>query len=153
MRIKGYNIPGRLLYMKEHVWLSIEKSGLVRIGITDYAQKALREITFVYLPKMRLQVRRMSVVATVESVKALSEIYSPVSGEVVEINKELASMPRLINQDPYGEGWIVLIRPRDVERESNNFLKTRQYAEYVKELTKIDKDLLVYRWKRKRKSP
>ena len=151
MKVKGYNIPAKLLYMKEHVWLSIEKSGLVRIGITDYAQKALREITFVYLPKMKLQVRRLGVVATVESVKALSEIYSPVSGEVVEVNKELASMPRLINQDPYGEGWIVLIRPRDIEKESSNFLKTRQYAEYVKELTKIDKNLLVHRWKRKRR--
>lgn len=150
MKVKGYNIPARLLYMKEHIWLSVDKPDLIRIGITDYAQKALREITFVYLPKMQMRVRRLDVVATVESVKALSEIYSPVSGEVVEVNKELTSKPRLINQDPYGEGWIALLRSRDIEKESNILLKPRQYAEHVKGLTKIDKNLLVYRWKRKR---
>jgi glycine cleavage system H protein len=149
MKVKGYNVPAKLLYAKEHIWLSIDKSDVVRIGITDYAQKALREITFVYLPKTRLKVRRMDVVATVESVKALSEIYSPVSGEVVKVNKELTSKPSLINQDPYGEGWIVLVRPRDLGVESSGLLKPRQYAEYVKRLTKTDKSLLVHRWKSK----
>lgn len=149
MRVKGYNIPTKLLYMKEHVWVSSDKSNLVRIGITDYAQKALREITFVYLPKTKLRVRRLDVVATVESVKALSEIYSPVSGDVVEINKELASKPRLINQEPYRDGWITVIRPRDFKSESSRLLKPKQYAEYIKQLTKIDKDLLIYRWKRR----
>jgi glycine cleavage system H protein len=149
MKVKGYNVPAKLLYAKEHIWLSIDKSNVVRIGITDYAQKALREITFVYLPKTRLKVRLMDVVATVESVKALSEIYSPVSGEVVKVNKELTSKPSLINQDPYGEGWIVLVRPRDLGVESSGLLKPRQYAEYVKRLTKTDKSLLVHRWKSK----
>lgn len=149
MRVKGYNVPARLLYMKEHVWVSSDESNLVRIGITDYAQKALREITFVYLPKTKLRIRRLDVVATVESVKALSEIYSPVSGDIVEVNKELVSKPRLINQEPYGDGWITVIRPRDFKSESGRLLKPKQYAEYIKQLTKIDKDLLVYRWKRR----
>jgi glycine cleavage system H protein len=150
VKVKGYDIPRGLFYMKEHMWLSLGKSKTARIGITDYAQKTLREINFVYLPKKEgLTVRRLQVVATVESVKALSEIYSPISGQVIDVNEELTSKPRLINQDPYGEGWIVLIRPDKFEEESKNLLKQKQYAEHVKKLTKIDKDLLVYRWRRK----
>ncbi len=151
MKVKGYEIPRRLFYMKEHVWLSIDKSKTARIGITDYAQKSLREINFVYLPKKEgLNVRRLQIVATVESVKALSEIYSPISGRIIDINEELSSKPRLINQDPYGEGWIALIHPDKFEEESGNLLNQKQYAEHVRKLTKIDKNLLVYRWRRKR---
>ncbi len=149
MRVKGYNIPARLLYMKEHAWLSLDKSNLARIGITDYAQKVLREITFVYLPRRGSRVRRLQVVATVESVKAVSEVYSPISGQIVEVNDELVSKPKLMNQDPYRKGWIVALHPETLEEESSKLLKPKQYAEYVKRLTTMDRDLLIHRWKRR----
>jgi len=150
VKVKRYEIPPRLLYMKEHVWLSIDKSKTARIGITDYAQKSLREINFVYLQeKEDSSVRRLQVVATVESVKALSEIYSPISGQIIEVNRELASKPRLINQEPYGQGWIALIHPSRFKEESKRLFNQKQYAEHIRKLTKIDKNLLVYRWRRK----
>ena len=150
MKIKGYEIPNEFFYMKEHAWLFLENPDVARIGITDYAQKALREITFLYLPKKNLEVRRLQVVATVESVKAVSEIYAPVSGQIMEINEKLVSKPRLINEDPYSEGWILVIRPNQFQEESRKLLKAKQYAEYVRRLTRIDRNLLVHRWRRKR---
>ena len=142
------NIPKNLLYTKDHEWARVEGKKAY-VGITDYAQKTLREINFIYMPKKGLKLKRLQVFATVESVKALSEVYSPISGQIIETNEELKSKPTMINQDPYGEGWIIILRPDRFEEELKSLLKPKQYAELVDRLTNMDKDLLIYRWRRK----
>lgn len=139
LRIGGYEIPSRLLYMKEHTWLSIEGHDLGRIGVTDYLQRALREISFIYLPKNGLEIRRLQAVATVESIKALSEIYSPISGRIIDVNRELISTPGLINQDPYVKGWVAVIQSSTLGEEASKLLEAKQYAEYMKKLVRMDK--------------
>jgi glycine cleavage system H protein len=139
LRIGAYEIPDGLLYMKEHTWLSIEGHDLGRVGITDYLQKALREISFIYLPKNGLEVRRLKAIATVESIKAISEIYSPASGRIVDVNLKLVLTPGLINQDPYVRGWVAVIQSSFLGEEASELLEAKQYAEYVKRLIRMDK--------------
>lgn len=134
MKISEFNIPDNLYYTKEHEWAHIESSNKVRIGITDYAQKALHEIVFVEAPSEGSDVKHMESIGTVESVKAVSEIYSPVSGHVVVINKILEMNPELVNQDPYGKGWIVIIDPSDLKKELEELLTPNQYAEHIQKL-------------------
>ena len=98
-------VPEELRYTKEHEWIRVE-GDLVVIGVTDYAQNALTDVVWVELPEMGAVVGSMDSFASVESVKSVSEIYAPISGEVIEINESLEDSPELINEDPYGEGWI-----------------------------------------------
>ena len=98
-------VPEELRYTKEHEWIRIEGDSVV-IGVTDYAQNALTDVVWVELPEMGAVVGSMDSFASVESVKSVSEIYAPISGEVIEINESLEDSPELINEDPYGEGWI-----------------------------------------------
>jgi len=147
MKVDGYNVPENLFYNKEHEWILIEKDKLIRMGITDYAQKMLREITFIYLLKKDVTVKRLDTICTVESIKAISELYSPFTGKIVEINEKIRKKPRIINEDPYGDGWIITIRPSRFEEEFSKLIKVEQYAMFVKKLIKIDKDLLIYRWR------
>ena len=128
-----YVVPENLYYTKEHEWLKIEDD-TATIGITDYAQKSLHEIVFVDLPEIKRKVRQMEPIGTVESVKAVSEIYTPISGEIIEVNKELNEKPELVNQDPYGKGWIAKIRPENLDNEIKNLLTPQQYREYLKTL-------------------
>ncbi len=148
MMVDRYDIPEKLYYNKEHAWILIDKRRLAKIGITDYAQKMLREINFIYLPKKGIIVKRLEVFSTIESTKAISELYSPFRGEIIEVNEKLGERPRIINEDPYGEGWIITIRPSRLKEESRKLISAEQYAEYVQELTKIDKELLIYRWRK-----
>jgi len=136
MHVEGYEIPEELYYTKEHEWARIEDEGVVVIGITDYAQKELHEIIYVELPSVGLVVKQMETIGTVESVKAVSEIYSPVSGEIMEVNEELIESPELLNQDPYGEGWIAKISPKNLKKDLENLMTAEQYMEYIKELEK-----------------
>ena len=131
VKVNEYEVKEDLYYTKEHEWAKIEGE-YVRIGITDYAQKQLRDIVYVELPEVGKKVGKMGVIGTVESVKAVSEVYSPVSGEVVEVNLELENSPELINQDPYGEGWIALIKPTNLEEELKELMKAEDYLEYLK---------------------
>jgi len=103
----------------------------VRIGITDHAQESLHEIVFVDLPKIGAKVERMGLLGTVESVKAVSEVYSPVEGEVVKVNSALEKAPELVNKDPYGEGWIVIIKPSDLKADLKALLTPREYAQLL----------------------
>lgn len=103
----------------------------MRIGITDHAQENLHEIVFVDLPKMGVVVKRMGLLGTVESVKAVSEVYSPVAGEVVKVNSSLEKAPELVNKYPYGEGWIAVIRPSDLKGDLKALLTPREYAEHL----------------------
>ncbi len=105
-------IPAELKYTKDHEWAK-EEDGKIRVGITDHAQKELGDIVFVELPEVGKKVKKGEQVATVESVKAVGEVYAPVSGEVVEVNTSLESSPELVNKDPYGEGWIFVLKVDD----------------------------------------
>jgi glycine cleavage system H protein len=147
MKVNGYDIPENLLYNKEHSWVS-EQNNQLKVGITDYAQKMLKEITYLYLPNKGTSVKNFDVYGTVESIKAISELYSPFTGEIVEINEKLKKKPRIINEDPYGQGWIVVIRPINFEDERNALINAEEYAAYIKKLIVIDEDLLIYRWKK-----
>ncbi|MAO53436.1 MAG: glycine cleavage system protein H [Euryarchaeota archaeon] len=98
-------VPEELRYTKEHEWIRVEGDSVV-IGVTDYAQNALTDVVWVELPEMGAVVGSMDSFASVESVKSVSEIYAPISGEVIEINESLEDSPELINEDPYGDGWI-----------------------------------------------
>jgi len=100
------NVPADLKYAETHEWVRIEENGTARVGITDHAQAELTDIVFVELPAMDAVVQAGHPIAVVESVKAASDIYSPISGTVIEINPALASNPALVNTDPYGEGWL-----------------------------------------------
>jgi len=135
MRTGEYEIPEGLYYTKEHEWVKVE-NGKCRIGITDYAQKTLHEIVYVDLPSIRKVLTQNASFGTVESVKAVSEVYSPVSGEVVERNEKLINMPELVNQDPYGAGWIVVVKPSRLNDELNILLTHNDYVKFLEELVK-----------------
>lgn len=104
-------LPGDLLYTNEHEWLRREEDGNVTIGVTDHAQAALGDLVYVELPEVGQDVDSGGDMAVVESVKAASDVYAPIDGNVVAINEELADDPEKINTDPYGDGWIVKLKP------------------------------------------
>jgi glycine cleavage system H protein len=103
------NIPPDLKYTKEHEWAKIE-GDRARVGITHFAQEQLGDVVFVELPKVGTRVSALKTFGVVESVKAVSDLYAPLSGEIVEINAELPKKPELVNQDPYGQGWMLVIK-------------------------------------------
>jgi len=148
MKVGTYDIPENCYYIKEHEWISIENADTAKIGITDYAQKALKEITYFYVGKRGAEVKRMETVCKIESVKCVSELLSPLSGVVLRFNNGLFDHPSIINRDPYGRGWISIIRPTKLDKELEKLLKPELYAEHIKELTKIDETLLIHRWKK-----
>ena len=104
--------PQELLYTKEHEWIRVDE-GIGTVGITDYAQKELGDIVYVELPKTSDHVTANEPFGTVESVKAVSEIYSPVTGDVIAVNSKLQNNPELLNADPHGEAWLVRVRLSD----------------------------------------
>lgn len=128
------NVPEGLLYTKEHEWTKIE-GDTATVGITDYAQHQLGDIVYVELVEVGKEVKQMERIGTVESVKAVSDIYSPLSGTVIEVNDSLKDNPELINQDPYGKGWMVKLKIRDIS-ETKNLMKAGDYEKYVKEESK-----------------
>ncbi len=105
------DLPGDLMYTREHEWLRREDDGSVTVGITDHAQAALGDLVYVELPEVGQDVETGGDMAVVESVKAASDVYSPIDGSVVAVNEDLADDPEKINAEPYGEGWIVRIEP------------------------------------------
>ncbi|MCK4607024.1 MAG: glycine cleavage system protein GcvH [candidate division Zixibacteria bacterium] len=123
------NIPSDLRYTEEHEWVKIEGQ-VARIGITDYAQGELGDIVFVELPSAGDTVEKMKEFGTIEAVKAVSEIYSPLSGKVVEINAALEDDPMIVNRDPYGEGWIIKIEMSDPS-EVNQLLNAADYGDLI----------------------
>jgi glycine cleavage system H protein len=109
------NVPDDLRYTADHEWARQENGRLVRVGITDFAQDALGDVVFVQLPQAGRTVAAGGELSEIESTKSVSEVYAPISGEVVEVNAELADAPERVNQDPYGRGWICVIAPSDAE--------------------------------------
>ena len=109
------NVPSELKYVASHEWLRMEDDGTITIGITDHAQEALGDIVYVELPDVGDTVAVDDEVAVVESVKAASDVYAPITGEVVAINEALEDDPEVINTDPYGEGWMYRIKPDNAD--------------------------------------
>jgi glycine cleavage system H protein len=112
-------VPADLRFMKSHEWARLEPDGTITVGISDHAQQALGDLVFVEAPDAGRRLSAGEACAVVESVKAASDVYSPVSGEVVAGNAVLGGQPELINQDPYGAGWIMRIRPDDKQQFSS----------------------------------
>ena len=135
MKVDDYEVPEGLRYTKEHEWITVEAEKC-RVGVTDYAQKSLHEVVYVDLPQVGKQLKQSEVFGTVESVKAVSELYSPVSGEIMERNERLVQSPELVNQDPYGAGWIVVVKPSHLEVDTKALLTAEGYATHLKEVTK-----------------
>ena len=122
------DIPGDLKFLSSHEWARIESDGTITIGISDHAQDLLGDIVFVELPEIGQSVDAESDTAIVESVKAASDIYSPLSGEVIEVNSLLEDQPEIINSSPYEEGWFYKLTPSDIG-ELDNLLSPEDYSE------------------------
>lgn len=127
MEVVDYN-----LYSKEHEWVNIE-DGIATIGISDYAQEALGDITFIELPKVGDEVEQFEEFASIESVKAANDIFSPVSGKVVEVNKSLESDPGIINRSAYEKGWIAKVKVSDPE-EASNLMTAEEYLKFLESI-------------------
>jgi len=130
MDLQGYHIPEELLYTKEHEWAK-EEGGVVRIGVTDYAAKTLNDVVYVTSPRVNGRVEQMKTMGTVESIKAVSEVYSPISGIVIRVNGALDSHPELVNKSPYGEGWLVEVKPSNLATERKGLLDAKAYAAHL----------------------
>lgn len=124
------NLPKELKYSEEHEWLKMEGDNRARIGITDFAQSELGDIVFVELPEVGAEVTAGEPFGSVESVKTVSELYSPVSGKVVEVNTALADSPENVNNSPYGDGWMIVVEMSDPS-EVDKLLTAEQYEEMV----------------------
>ena len=133
--VDEYEVRIGLLYTEEHEWVKVE-DGKARVGITDYAQKSLHEIVYVELPEEGIEVEQMKPMGTVESIKAVSEVYSPVSGRVIKINEKLRDSPELVNKSPYDEGWIAVIEPSNLDEELKRLLTPEQYADLLRKIIK-----------------
>lgn len=120
-----------LLYSKDHEWVELLADGRAVVGITDFAQKEMGDIVFVELPEVDDELATGESFSSIESVKAVSEVFLPVAGKVIEINKELEDAPELLHQEPYDAGWIVKI---ELLSEVSGLLTADEYAEYLKEL-------------------
>ena len=122
------NVPGNLRYTKSHEWVRLEDDGTAVVGITDHAQAALGDLVFVETPEVGTTFDGGEACAVVESVKAASDVYSPLAGEVVDANGDLADSPELVNQDPYGDGWIMRLRLDDPD-DADELLDAAGYEE------------------------
>jgi glycine cleavage system H protein len=120
-------VDDKLLYTETDEWVRVEGE-VARVGITDYAQKMLRDVVGVELPRQGAKVKRGQSVAVIESIKATAEVYTPVTGTVVEVNERLRDEPELVNKDPYGGGWIVAVKMDD-PKELEQLLKPQEYVE------------------------
>jgi glycine cleavage system H protein len=123
-------IPGDLKFLKSHEWARVEGNGRVTVGISDHAQGLLGDLVYVELPNVGDSVEAGNAVAVVESVKAASDVYSPVSGRIVEVNAALADKPETINEDAYGEGWLFVVESTDADQLAE-LLSPDDYAELI----------------------
>ncbi|RMD80357.1 MAG: glycine cleavage system protein GcvH [Gammaproteobacteria bacterium] len=128
----GGRIPEELRYTRTHEWVRQEEDGSLTVGITDHAQALLGDLVYVELPEPGREVEAGEACAVVESVKAASDVYAPVSGEVSEVNEELADAPERVNEDPYGAGWMFRLRPAD-PAELEGLLDAAAYAELIRQ--------------------
>jgi glycine cleavage system H protein len=125
------NVPAGLLYSKEHEWVKVD-GDVATVGITDYAQASLGDIVYVELPRVGAGLTQFGSIGVVESVKAVSDIFTPVGGEVVGINDGLENDPAAVNRDPYGEGWFYKVQLAD-QSQTNELLSPEQYEQLIAE--------------------
>jgi glycine cleavage system H protein len=126
------NIPDELFFTKDHEWVKIE-GGKATMGISDYAQESLGDITFIELPKQGDEVKQSGQCASIESVKAASDVYAPMSGKIIKTNDSLAEKPEIVNRSPYDEAWFAVIEISD-ESEKKNLMSADEYKKYVEGL-------------------
>jgi glycine cleavage system H protein len=126
------SIPRELKYLDSHEWARVESDGTVTVGISDHAQGALGDLVFVETPEVGRTVTKGGAAAVVESVKAASDVYSPVSGEIIAANEALSATPELVNSDPYGQGWLFKVKPSN-SGELSSLLDAKAYEKVVEE--------------------
>jgi len=124
-------IPAELKYLDSHEWARLESDGSITVGISDHAQGALGDLVFVETPEVGKALTKGGAAAVVESVKAASDVYSPLSGEVIAANESLAASPELVNQDPYGAGWLFKLKPSNAAAELAQMLDAGAYQKVV----------------------
>lgn len=135
VKVDGCEVPEGLYYSKEFEWLKIE-GDKVRVGITDYAQKQLREIVYAELPGPGTTTKQNEPYGTVESVKAVSDLVAPISGTIEQVNAEVQSKPELLNEDPYNKAWLLVIKPSNLQAELSNLMNFNKAVEWHKTLQK-----------------
>jgi len=134
MEIEGYNFPDDVYYEKNHFWAKVDDEENVVVGATDFFQKLAGDIVFIELPMTGTKVEQGKPFSSLESGKWVGKVYAPVSGEVVEVNEDLEDEPELINESPYDEGWIVKIKPQNLEAELANLMKAGpDFEQFIKE--------------------
>jgi glycine cleavage system H protein len=133
VNINGTEVREGLYYTKEFEWAKVE-GDKVRVGITDYAQKQLREIVYAELPSVGTSITQNTPYGTVESVKAVSDLVAPISGEILEVNTEVQSKPELLNEDPYGKAWLLVLKPSNLQIELVKLMDFNKSAEWHKSL-------------------
>ncbi len=138
IKVKEYIVLTDRMYTETDEWIKIDDDIAV-IGITDYAQKKLKDIVGIELPEVGKSVEKGEVISVIESIKATADVYAPVSGEIVEVNEKLLDSPELMNNEPYGEGWIVKIKVKD-KNELNKLLKPEEYAKKIEEREEEEKE-------------
>jgi len=126
------SVPDDLHFTKEHEWVQIDSDHIATIGITDFAQESLGDITFVQLPREGEEIKKNDPFGVVESVKAVSDLYAPVTGRVVEVNQPLLNAPELLNEDPYHDGWMIKVEVKD-DSEVSDLMSADEYKDYVEE--------------------
>ena len=131
VKVDGNEVPEGLYFSKEFSWIKVE-GDRVRMGITDYAQKQLREIVYAELPAAGTALKQNEPYGTVESVKAVSDLVSAISGTVEEVNSEAQSRPELLNEDPFVKGWLVIVKPTNLQAELPNLMDFNQAVEWHK---------------------
>jgi glycine cleavage system H protein len=134
VKVENYEVPEGLYFSKDFEWIKIE-DGKIRMGITDYAQKSLREIVYAELPTVGSEVKQNEPYGTLESVKAVSDLVAAVSGTIEEVNEEAASKPETLNEDPYGKGWLILVKPSNLQAELANLMDFNKAVEWHKAQT------------------
>ncbi len=135
VKVDQYEVPEGLYYSKDFEWIKIE-GDKVRMGITDYAQKSLREIVYAELPSAGTDVTQGEPYGTLESVKAVSDLVSAVGGTIEEVNEEVSSKPETLNEDPYGKGWLVVVKPSNLQADLANLMDFAKSVEWHKSQAK-----------------
>lgn len=135
VKVDNYEVPEGLYYSNDFAWIKIE-GDKVRMGITDYAQKQLREIVYAELPDAGLEVKQNEPYGTLESVKAVSDLVAAISGTVEEVNGEVKSQPELLNEDPYVKAWLILVKPTNLEAEIAKLMDFDKAVEWHKNQSK-----------------
>jgi glycine cleavage system H protein len=135
VKIDGNEVPEGLYYSKDFAWVKIEEDK-IRMGITDFAQKSLREIVFAELPNVGGEVKQGEPYGTIESVKAVSDLVAGISGTIEQVNEEVKSKPETLNEDPFGKGWLLVVKPLDLQTELANLMDFNAAVEWHKSQAK-----------------